>query len=374
MRSPERALWTIVAVSLFLPMFQSNWLGNISTLVALGVTLTAFGGVIAGGVVAVGLLVKLTPGAFAPAAFFAGRSSRLSLVGTLAVLGGLLFVLAPDAWLDYPAVLRNLVAGSGDVHWNLAPAVVAEQAGLGAGVVGIIRVGAIVVAGVALVLSVWLARMPGGMPAATVAGTVTMLLLPGTLWYHYLAVLLPLAVMAWPRAGSRVRVAIVIAIAAVSAAGLILDTTRDPRGDLRRAGRERLGAGGRGRALGARRVWLCWRTMNEEQDPDPASPPPEAEHDDGWRTSLAVPVLIVAVAAGLIGAMVWVSRGQQDAGRDALAATAVDAAALPVTVPYRESASDRCRFRRCLDRREHRRWSLLLWGESHRLSSPPSER
>ena len=78
--------------------------------------------------------------------------------------------------------------------------------------------------------------------------------------------------------------------------------------------------------------------MNEEQDPDRASPSPEAEHDDGWRTSLAVPVLIVAVAAGLIGAIVLVSQGQQDAGRDALAATTVDAAALPVTVPYREVA------------------------------------
>ena len=74
------------------------------------------------------------------------------------------------------------------------------------------------------------------------------------------------------------------------------------------------------------------------QVPDPASPAPETDDEGGWRTSLLVPVLIVAIAAGLIGAIVVVSRGEQDAGQQALAATTVDASALPVTVPYREVA------------------------------------
>ena len=51
-----------------------------------------------------------------------------------------------------------------------------------------------------------------------------------------------------------------------------------------------------------------------------------------------MPVLIVAIAAGLIGAIVLLSRQEQDAGQEALAATTVDEAALPVTVPYREVA------------------------------------
>lgn len=72
--------------------------------------------------------------------------------------------------------------------------------------------------------------------------------------------------------------------------------------------------------------------------PDPASLPPEADDEGGWRTSLAVPVLIVAIAAGLIGAIVLLSRQEQDAGTEALAATSVDEAALPVSVPYREIA------------------------------------
>ena len=43
------------------------------------------------------------------------------------------------------------------------------------------------------------------MPAAALLGTVAMLTIPGTLWFHYLAVLLPFAAMAWPRTGSTVR-------------------------------------------------------------------------------------------------------------------------------------------------------------------------
>jgi predicted aspartyl protease len=49
-------------------------------------------------------------------------------------------------------------------------------------------------------------------------------------------------------------------------------------------------------------------------------------------------VLIVAIAIALIGAIVLVSRQEQDAGQQALAATSVDATGLPVTVPYREVA------------------------------------
>ncbi len=69
----------------------------------------------------------------------------------------------------------------------------------------------------------------------------------------------------------------------------------------------------------------------------PTTPPNQPPDDDGggWRTSLAVPVLIVALAAGLIGALIWVSRSEQDAGADALAGTTVEGP-LPLTVPYRQ--------------------------------------
>ena len=65
---------------------------------------------------------------------------------------------------------------------------------------------------------------------------------------------------------------------------------------------------------------------------------PETRNEGRWRTSRAVPVLIVLIAVGLIGAIVLISRQEQDAGQQALAATTIDAAALPATVPYREVA------------------------------------
>jgi hypothetical protein len=43
-----------------------------------------------------------------------------------------------------------------------------------------------------------------------------MLLLPAALWYHYLVVLLPLAILAWPRATRGARVGMVIAGLCVS--------------------------------------------------------------------------------------------------------------------------------------------------------------
>ena len=43
-----------------------------------------------------------------------------------------------------------------------------------------------------------------------------MLLLPGAIWFHYLALLLPVAIVAWASADSRQRVALAVSGAAVS--------------------------------------------------------------------------------------------------------------------------------------------------------------
>ena len=55
---------------------------------------------------------------------------------------------------------------------------------------------------------------------ATLLATVTMLLIPGTLWYHYLAVLLPLAAMAWPRSPAWAKLALFLGAFITSLAGL----------------------------------------------------------------------------------------------------------------------------------------------------------
>jgi hypothetical protein len=77
-----------------------------------------------------------------------------------------------------------------------------------------------VLAGVLCVgASAWLARKPGGLPAAVVLATVTMFVVPGTLWYHYLAVLLPIAAMAWVRAGVPARLIMFLSASTVTIGG-----------------------------------------------------------------------------------------------------------------------------------------------------------
>jgi predicted aspartyl protease len=61
--------------------------------------------------------------------------------------------------------------------------------------------------------------------------------------------------------------------------------------------------------------------------------------DEGrWRSSLLVPAAIIAIAIGLIGAIVLLAQQEQGQGEAALATVSVDSAGLPVTVPYREVA------------------------------------
>jgi hypothetical protein len=118
----ERAAWCVAAVTFFFPVFHSNWLGNVGSLVALSVSLVALGGVAAGLGAAFGLLLKVSPGALVPVALLADRHSRRTLVLSLMGVALSFLLVAPDAWLEYPTVLRNMLAGSGAVDWNLSPA------------------------------------------------------------------------------------------------------------------------------------------------------------------------------------------------------------------------------------------------------------
>jgi hypothetical protein len=81
--------------------------------------------------------------------------------------------------------------------------------------------GLTLIAGVlAMLAALWMARRPSGLPLATLLATVTMLLIPGTFWYHYLAVLLPLSAMAWPRAPAGLKLALLVGAIVTSLAGL----------------------------------------------------------------------------------------------------------------------------------------------------------
>jgi len=220
-RSWERAAWCVVAAAFFFPVLKSVWLGNVGTLVALGVAMTALGGAAAGIGSAGAALLKMVPGTLVPVALVADRRSRWVAVSILVAAVGLAFLGAPEAWLEFPAVLRNMIAGSGDVYWNLSPAVMAQRNGLPETLVTLIRAGSLLGGLLAIVGSVWAARQPAGLPLAVLFAVVAMLIMPGTLWSHYLVVLLPLMAMAWPAAGPATRLALLSLSAGISVLSII---------------------------------------------------------------------------------------------------------------------------------------------------------
>ncbi|MGH2407815.1 MAG: glycosyltransferase family 87 protein [Candidatus Limnocylindrales bacterium] len=216
-RSPERLLWTAAAVTWFLPDLDALWKGNVSGVQALLVALLFAPPGVSGGAAAVNALLKLTPLATAAIAFLRGRRDAIAVVLVGAAVTTASLLLAPLAWSDYMTVVGNLLRGSADYPANLAPAIQLQVAfGVGAPWTDLVRLATIVVGSGLLLLGLLWARRPGGWPGAATAGVAGMLLLPGAIWYHYLALLLPVAIHAWARAGSRQRLGLAIGAAAVS--------------------------------------------------------------------------------------------------------------------------------------------------------------
>jgi len=223
-RSLERAIWCLAAVLLAEAATSAIWVGNVGTIVALSVTMVALGGMAAGIGAGLGVLLKVAPGTLLPAALVGERESRFALVASLGIVAGSSFLIAPGAWLDYPGVLWNVFATSSAAEGNLAIGEVASQWGWGPDAVSLVRVLAVSAGGACILLSIWLARRLGGMPAAALFGTVAMLVIPGTLWIHYLVVLLPFAAMAWPRAGAASRSLLVTSSAMVGISSFVDET------------------------------------------------------------------------------------------------------------------------------------------------------
>jgi hypothetical protein len=204
-RTLERALWCGVAAVYFLPVFDTLWKGNVSGLVPLTSIAVALGGVAGGMGAAIGTLLKTAPATLLPAALVADRRARWSAIATLGICIAISASLAPQAWLDYPRVLANMLQGSADYASNLAPAAVARNLGGPEAIATLLRLAALAIAAACIVLSVIVARRHSGLPAAALLGVIAMLLLPGSLWYHYLVALLPFAAAAWVRAGATPR-------------------------------------------------------------------------------------------------------------------------------------------------------------------------
>jgi Glycosyltransferase family 87 len=205
----DRAIVVGLAFSLYLPIYDSLMKGNVEGPMALLIAIVLVGSERASGVaVAAAALIKVVPG-FALAGLVArGRQGLIGFAAGCLVLAIPSMLLSPGAWVDYARVLPNMLAGSADYTNNLAPAgalvstpELAPYAFL-ATAARMLFVGS----AVALIgLSVWLARKPGGWPAALLAAVVASILAPGAIWYHYTVVLLPFALYAMPRASRRIR-------------------------------------------------------------------------------------------------------------------------------------------------------------------------
>ena len=217
MLHPEAVLWSLAAACLFLPVFDSLWKGNVSGLVALLVSIAMVGGAAGGAAVALATLLKVVPVVFVPAWVIVDHRSRRGLVLTAIVIVAMSILVSPAAWRDYLVVLPNMLAGTADEATNVAPWSMIARSDAPAWLGQLVRLGSIAAAAAAVGVSVMVVRRPGGLPLAAALCSVAMLLLPAALWYHYLVVLLPLAIVAWPHATPGARGVLLLAALGVSA-------------------------------------------------------------------------------------------------------------------------------------------------------------
>jgi hypothetical protein len=206
----ERFLWTGVAVTFFLPVLDTLWKGNVTGLQVLLTAVAAGPGLVGGAGVAATILCKTTPATALPAIAAARRRTQLGFLvaGTAATAAS--FLVSPTAWVEFVRVVPNLLGGGWVFAGNLAPAsFIATAAPDATLLVTVVRLATIALGALCVAASVVAVRRPGGWGAAVTLATAAMLLIPYAAWYHYLAVLLPLAAMAWPRGSARVRAALV---------------------------------------------------------------------------------------------------------------------------------------------------------------------
>ena len=212
------AIWAGAATVWFLPCLDSLWKGNVEGLqvLLLAMALVEVANTRGPAVVAAAWL-KIAPVLTVPALI--ARDGRQGLVWLFAISAIAVvpaFVWAPDGFWQLPRILVNIAGSDSVISTNLAPhswmTILTGSTLVGS----VVRMTAIVGAGVLVLVSVALARRPGGWPAALVAATAAALLGPGTIWGHYLLVLLPLTAYAWPRLNFGDRVHLVIAGAGMS--------------------------------------------------------------------------------------------------------------------------------------------------------------
>jgi len=224
--TPSRALIAIGFGLAFYPLQYSIFSGNVSGWLAIGVALSLVAVPRVGGAVAaVATTIKLLPLPMFLAAL-TDRRSRLSAVVPLVVIVAVSVVLAPQAWADFAKVLPNtLQIGMADSRTNLSPAHAFSEFGL----VGVGSVLGWVLAigfGVAAVVT---GLREGYSNRVLAMAVFSLTFASSTLWDHYLGVMVPLILWAWPAVGRGRRIAIAAFVVLATGLWIRLDAIPEYR-------------------------------------------------------------------------------------------------------------------------------------------------
>jgi hypothetical protein len=188
------------------PLNLALYIGNVSGWVAIVVGVMLLGPArLAGAAAGLAAIVKMTPAPLLAVALI-DRSTRRTAFLVAAGITLASLVIAPAAWVDWLRVLPVLAQlPPAPGYTNLAP--VETLLPFGFGTAGAL-LGWTVAIGFGL-LAIWSATREGVSLRSVGAATVSMLFLSSTLWFHYLAALVPLIAFLWPRATGFQRAAIV---------------------------------------------------------------------------------------------------------------------------------------------------------------------
>lgn len=203
----------VLAVVCLQPALDDAINGNVSALLAFAVAVIIAGSPRSGGIAGAAVtILKLTPAALLPAVLLRGRRA----VGAAVATGALLVVVTLPflrAWTEYPTVIANLVAFGPSQRWtSSAPADIAGAL-LGTDAYGPARSLTLLLAAGLLALTL-LAVLTRRRESALVAGLYGSLLLPATLWTHYLLAPAVLTLSLAVRSGGRRGLLLLVAGAA----------------------------------------------------------------------------------------------------------------------------------------------------------------
>jgi hypothetical protein len=208
-----KALLAIAFGLTFYPLQFAIYGGNVSGWLAIGVALALVAGPgIRGVVSAVATTVKFTPIPMFAAALM-DRRSRIAAVAPLVAIVAASFLLAPRAWSDWLTVLPNVLRNEmGSATQNLSPANTMREIGLEP--VGIVA-GWVLFLGFAVAAIVF-GRREGYTRRVVAMAAFAVTFASSTMWDHYLALMAPLILWAWPIAGRARQVAIAVFVAAAA--------------------------------------------------------------------------------------------------------------------------------------------------------------